>query len=339
MRAMDTPQLAMIDDLGFASLLAPLTQEEFFASIRDRRPAHVPGPPDKFAFAMSWDALNRILDQSAIWTPQTLRLVLDTVPVPPEQYARQGTGRDGRPTRLVDFERVRALVGRGAAIVLNDTETLTPGMKRIAEILGETPGGRVQGNLYCSWKKHQAFGAHFDTHDVFAMQVIGEKIWRIYQRHFRDPVNHPAFTQLDRAFHEKHKGALLMEVHMRPGDLLYIPAGFYHEALAESGASVHVAFGIVPVIGLDVVSMLFERGVADELFRARLPHPSERGGKALDEHLLRLAGRMRELLRDPKLRGQIEKTIRDCRFAADRIALPDDVGEDDAVGREPGTAA
>jgi len=325
---MDMPTPRSPGGFGFAELLAPLSPEEFARDIQGKKPVHVPGAsPDKFAFAMSWDLLNGILDQSGIWTPQTLNLVLDKGVLPAAEYTREATGRDGRPMSVLDFDKVRAHVARGASLVLNEIETLTPGMKRIAETLAREPGGKVQANLYCSWQKRQAFDVHFDTHDVFALQIAGDKVWRVYQRHFKDPINHPAFKLIDQRAHDTNKGALLMEVTMRPGDLMYIPRGFYHEALAESGATVHLSFSIVTLIGLDIVSLLFEHGVLDEVFRAAVPQPSVRGGAALDEYLMRLAGRMREILRDPTVRKQLEQMLAAYRNPVQRIKLPDDAGK------------
>ena len=312
---------------GLADLLAPLTTQEFLNSIYEKKPIHIQGTAEKFAFAMSWDILNGILNQSSIWTPQSLQLVLDTDTVPPQQYTREGLALNGGTTLQIDFEKVRALVGRGASLVLNSIEGLTPGVKRIAELLGREPGGKVQTNLYCSWQAHQAFDVHFDTHDVFAMQVTGEKNWRIYQRHFQYPINHPAFKMLPVSYHHQHKGPLLMEFTMRPGDLVYIPRGYYHEAMAQSDSTVHLSFSVVKMIGVDVLTVLYEHGVMDDVFRAHLPDPTAREGKALDEHLMRIAGRLRELLREPKIRTQIESAITGFRYPVDRIKLPDDAGK------------
>jgi hypothetical protein len=324
---MDVPHPRLPETFTFADLVAPAARETFLADILGKKPLHVPGTPAKFAFAMSWELLNGILDQSAIWTPQTLQLAINGNTVPPAQYVRQGLMRDGAPGALIDFDKVRALVRQGASIVLNGIETLTPGIKQIADALACETNGKVQANLYCSWKRQQAFDVHFDTHDVFAMQIAGDKVWRIYQRHFKDPVNHPAFKKLDTSFHHQHKGAPLMEFTMRPGDLVYIPRGFYHDALAESEASVHVSFSVIHAIGIDVVTVLYELAIMDEVFRQALPSPELRGGAALDEHLMRLVGRMREMLRDPKARARVEQLIRDFRSPVERLKLPDDAGE------------
>ena len=130
--------------------------------------------------------------------------------------------------------------------------------------------GKVQGNLYLS-SRRQGFGAHFDTHDVYAVHVEGTKTWHIYEA-APTTIAHPMFKTLGREHHEKAKGAKLMDVHMEPGDLLYLPRGQYHDALADEGGTMHIAFGITYPIGMDV-TFLFDRVVAEPEFRANLPRP------------------------------------------------------------------
>ena len=84
------------------------------------------------------------------------------------------------------------------------------------------------------------------------------------------------FKTLGREHHEKAKGAKLMDVHMEPGDLLYLPRGQYHDALADEGGTMHIAFGITYPIGMDVMTFLFDRVVAEPEFRANLPRPAPR---------------------------------------------------------------
>ncbi|MGI9509516.1 MAG: JmjC domain-containing protein, partial [Geminicoccaceae bacterium] len=158
-------------------------------------------------------------------------------------------------------------------------------------------GGKVQGNLYCSSQRRQGFAAHFDTHDVYAVHVEGTKTWHIYEGRAADPIAHPMFKTLGREHHEKAKGKLLMDVRMEPGDLLYLPRGQYHDALADEGGAVHIACGVTYPIGMDVMSMLFERVLAEPAFRANLPRASEGG---TNERLALLADKIGDVLRDPK---------------------------------------
>ena len=120
-------------------------------------------------------------------------------------------------------------------------------------------GGTVQANLYLSSKRKQGFKAHFDFHDVFAMHVMGEKTWSVFQGSADNPIKHPMFEGWPRERHDQLKGELWREVRLRPGDLLYLPRGQYHYALADDGPCVHVAWGVTYPIGMDVVSYAFER--------------------------------------------------------------------------------
>ena len=65
---------------------------------------------------------------------------------------------------------------------------------------------------------------------------------------------------------------------LRPGDLLYLPRGQYHYALADDGPCVHIAWGVTYPIGMDVVSYAFERMVGEAVGRANLPR--DRAGVA-----------------------------------------------------------
>ena len=38
----------------------------------------------------------------------------------------------------------------------------------------------MQANSYYTPRRSQGFAVHHDTHDVFVLQVAGEKHWRVY---------------------------------------------------------------------------------------------------------------------------------------------------------------
>ena len=85
----------------------------------------------------------------------------------------------------------------------------------------------MQSNLYCSRKSRQAFAPHFDLHDVFAVHCEGEKAWRVFEGREELPINHPRF-QVPEADRPARMGGLLMEPLLKPGDVLFIPRGWWH---------------------------------------------------------------------------------------------------------------
>ena len=313
-----------IDSLD--ALLAPMSVAEFLSDYRGRKPLHIKGAADKFADVMSWDSLSDLINQTSIWSSASLQLVMDGERVPPAEYCAPTVGRDNANILMPDTDRVRGWLQKGASLLLNDIDQLTPGLKSAATTLEQGLGGKVQGNLYCSWKAHPGFGSHYDTHEVFAVHIAGEKTWRIYECPTPDVIRHARFLIADDAFHDRNKGRLTAEVTLRPGDLLYIPRGWYHDALAKSEATIHVAFGLTCPIGLDLFSMLFERAVADEAFRAVVPRSESAGDgtAAVAGHLAGLGDRIARFTRDPAMVEQFAAFMDAYRYPRGRLSLPGD---------------
>jgi ribosomal protein L16 Arg81 hydroxylase len=212
---------------------------------------------------------------------------------------------------------------RGASLVANDVGPLSEPLRAVTRLIEEAIGCKVRANLYCSWRAHPGFATHYDTHDVYAVHLVGRKTWRIYQRQFVDPIAHAAFRNLPQEYFDRNRGAVSQEVNLEPGDLLYIPRGWYHDALATSEATMHIAFGATPVIGLDVVTHLFERAVHDPAFRAAVPRETDQA--ALTAHIAALGDRLAQLARDEAFVRQFAQYIASYRFSQPPIALPGDV--------------
>ena len=165
---------------SFADLVAPLDVDEFLNGYHDRRWVHLPGAPERFADVMSWTDLNRLLNMR-VWTSRTFQMALDRQRVPAEAYCEPGVDRSHQQSLQPNARKVQEWLARGASVVLNEVETLHPVIHDVVQILERTLGAKSSANIYVSWQAHQAFDAHYDRHDVFALQVLGEKKWNIYE--------------------------------------------------------------------------------------------------------------------------------------------------------------
>jgi hypothetical protein len=196
-------------------------------------------------------------------------------------------------------------------MVLNDIDQLTPELTAFAKAMENALGGKVQGNLYQSSKRKQGFKVHYDTHDVFAVHCEGEKVWPVFEGRAEDPIAHSMFKSVPQEAHEEAKGKLWKEVRLKPGDLLYLPRGQYHYALADDGGCIHIAFGVTYPIGIDLVGYLYERLIADPLCRRNLPQGDP---GALNGHLAGLGQRIAEILAAPATQADIEGFIKGYRY-------------------------
>jgi hypothetical protein len=190
------------------------------------------------------------------------------------------------------------------------------GLAGISTALEGAGLGKAQANVYISWQSHKAFHTHYDTHDVWAVQVEGEKIWNIWEGRADYPIAHPAFRGQPQAHHDQARGKLRGTVHMKPGDLLYLPRGWYHDALAEAPSSVHIAYGVHAPLGMDLMSILAERVLYDPEFRKPLPRQdgSNPAKFALTQRAGLLGQRLSELCRDPKVMEVLAQFVGNYRY-------------------------
>ena len=214
---------------------------------------------------VSLKILDDMLSKSNIWNNQNFIMMLDQKKINYNDYSSMSidvTGNNIRP----DVDKVQRLVSKGASIILNDIEKYNTNLLKISDELQRLTQGRCQGNLYFSMASHKAFGPHFDLHDVFAIHFEGEKVWNIYQNIEASPINHPVF-RISPDERIKRAGKLIDQVTLRPGDLLYIPRGQYHDALASKNGAIHVAFGLTYFKAIDLMSTIWEKFILNDFMR------------------------------------------------------------------------
>jgi mannose-6-phosphate isomerase-like protein (cupin superfamily) len=303
-------------------LSAILSDEEIEALAEARRsltPYLATGNRDRLKAFSSMAEFEDIVNQSGIWTPDRLQVFLDTQKVPPQNYFTQLQVYNGTRYRIVP-ENLQNVLRRGASLVLNDIDSMSEGLKTLKAVIADYSNGKVESNLYYSQPGHQAFPVHFDVHDVFAFQIEGRKRWRIYQQAHRFPINHLAFLSGDTAQHEKAKGDVSMEFVFRQGDVLYIPAGYYHQAICTDSTSLHLTFSAIEMIGLDVVSELFDMGVLTEFFRTPVAR-SAAGPKEVDEYVRTLSKEIETLVTSPVFVNELKRKLRNFSHPSGNISI------------------
>jgi ribosomal protein L16 Arg81 hydroxylase len=287
-------------------LLDPVGREAFFADTFGKSWLHVPGGPERVSDIMSLDILSSLLSMTSVWTAQSMRVYVDREAVPVEDYCSPALSQTGQQVMRPDPEKVQSWIGRGASLALNDVDTLTPGIAAIANALQTATGGKAQTNLYFSMRQRQAFGPHHDTHEVFALHCCGEKTWNLYKNRADAPVAHPAYKKSFEAY-EAEAGPVERQVTMKPGDLLYLPRGQYHDALADSDGSVHLTFGVTMPKLLDLMPMVWEAAVTSPAVRADLPVKPD--AQALEKSLAALADELRNLVTSTNFRQQAARNL------------------------------
>jgi ribosomal protein L16 Arg81 hydroxylase len=273
--------------MNFAEFIAPMSVETFMSDHFGRRPVHIEGESQRRGL-LTMTRLEELLSVRPHWSADNLKLILNSRPVLGEHFLD-----DSR----ADPAKVQLFLRMGASLVGDHIEDIDAAVRQTASMLSERFAGTAGANVYCSFKGIRAFNSHCDLHEVFAVQLEGEKVWQIYENRAEAPVEalegESAQAMIDRA-----KGKVMMTVRMRPGDLLYIPRGFFHDALADSNASLHLTFGVRPLDGRYIFRLLEELAVRDAKFRDYLP--DARGNpEGLRAHFAGLADQLASMMRSP----------------------------------------
>jgi hypothetical protein len=192
--------------------------------------------------------------------------------LPPDQFCLWGKNRLGDRVRVPDHAKIAGLLRQGATLVVDFIDRLDPSLRAIAEILEAVLLAPVTASTFISWQRQQGYPVHFDTQEVFALQVAGRKAWRLYSGRFEHPAELKGYraSDLDPESKRAAMGQVETRVELAPGDLLYVPAGQFHEALALEEASLHISFGVMRPTAHDFLTTLMEGLPADPAFRKPL---------------------------------------------------------------------
>lgn len=289
-------------------LLQPISPEHFLGEYVGRKPLHIPASGDGAkASILTWPDFNRLLGQGSLWTSAHLRLMRNYVAVPPDQYCHPVATPQGEVLRPWP-QKVEVFLSAGASLIANDVLSIHEPLMRIGETLSRTFAASIGANIYCSFRGVQAFGTHFDNHDVIVIQTGGTKVWNLYASRADNPIENFPDDDATRRWFEQTRGALMQQVTMQPGDVLYLPRGWYHDALATDGPSLHVTFAITPLHGRTLLSLLNLEAMKNPAYRAFAPPATEDGGAALAAHLAEYGQILARIAASPAFREEVARS-------------------------------
>ena len=232
----------------------------------EKKYIHLKNENESLKKVMNVKSLNKLISMHNCWDNKNFSLVLNKNTIPFTAFFTKGDTL-GFAKTAPDPIKVENYLRKGASLVLNDLIYFSNEIEKLASDLQSITNGRCQANLYFSMQSHQAFAPHFDTHDVFALHCEGEKIWNIYENFEKDPINHPIYKQELNDKTEK-PGKIIDQVLLKPGDLLYLPRGQFHDALASKNGAMHIAFGITYLKPIDIFQYYYDQLIINDFFRS-----------------------------------------------------------------------
>jgi hypothetical protein len=281
--------------------IEPVAADEFLAEHWERKPLVVPrGEADRFEDLLSAGDVERLITETAIRTP-SFRLVKAGATV--DGYVRDLSWRPAPFTGVADVRRVLAEFEAGATIVLQGLHHSWLPLARYCRQLEAFFGHPAQANAYFTPRGSQGLPVHHDTHEVFTLQVAGEKRWLVYEPALELPLKTQRYRSALGA-----PGEPVLDVTQAAGDTLYLPRGWLHQALTSKTDSLHITVGVNVRTWLDEARAALDR-TADELdFRRGVDGAEPPDLPALDRETAAHRARRRLVrTRRPILDGQLSE--------------------------------
>ena len=270
------PNTRMISDLK--SLVDPLGQPEFLALLRERKLTFLPGcGSHRFETLLNWETLNYLLDSATLPLAE-LRVVRESVPIPTNIYVRQGR---------VDSAALSKLLDRGVSLVFNMLHEHVPALRRLCKNLARDTLEQISAAAVVTSGRGGAIKCHYDDQDLIILQIAGTKSWRVF--------NSPIGNSVSNMAAGSPEGPPVFDQVLEPGDLLFLPARFWHHCENGPNRSLHVSILFIPPNGQHVMTALMSQLSSDETFNRPLTRHSSL--ESLAEHETALKVRLVETIR------------------------------------------
>lgn len=211
-----------------------LDPERFLAETWQKRPLLIRGAWRDWSNPLAPDELAGLaceaeVESRLVWQPAPGRWELEHGPVAPERFATLDKGPWTLLVQAVDHH--------------------VPEVAALIEPFRFIPDWRIDDVMVSYANAGGGVGPHFDQYDVFLVQGLGQRRWRVGPRCD------------DSARLLPHDGLRLLadfdpedEWVLEPGDILYVPPGFAHDGVAVSDDCMTYSIGFRAPSRADLVS-------------------------------------------------------------------------------------
>ena len=156
------------------------------------------------------------------------------------------------PGNYVLLGKLLGLFADGGTIHISNLQKYNSSALAAAKHLSRYFGCPVEADLWLT--RHNQFPAylHYDAYDIFTVQLHGEKRWRIYE-----PISVPE-ARTDPALSWDTVTEPVLDIIIKPGDVLYMPRFTPHAVTTVENYSVHLGIGVHSLTWRNLVELALD---------------------------------------------------------------------------------
>lgn len=324
----------------FAELVGD--EREFFTTYFARRPLFRPGAlPGDMSEILSIADLDDIVHQEGLRSSLFRMLGPGTGAAGPFLTKRLHLRREGQSFEdALSADKVYAHFRTGKTLIHAGLNHTRPNLRALCGLLTEKFAAPSEAVAFLTPAGQQGTGAHSDPSDVYVIQLAGTKRWRVW------PTPGTRRVGEDRAYVVAEMPEPVLDVSLRPGDVLYLPYGTPHVAVAEGEVSLHLTLVALTSMWSQLISRVLETVLAEDSEFWDVPYagdPPETLAAALAGKVKALTQRLDQVdltaaLQRVMSAGRAYEGVVRGRFFQDMAAV-DHIGADTVVAAVPDSAA
>ena len=195
---------------------------------------------DEWTSLLSVATLWKTLTSNTLRFP-SVRVYEDGRPVDESEFTYTWRYGGEEFPHVIDGHRVQALASKGATVIFQSLEQHFDGVTALCrsyETLFQCP---VQANAFYTPPDEQGVAAHYDSTDVFVLQVDGSKEWKLWGFYEELASGTSPYFQ-SRLDEYAAENPFRESFTLRAGEFLYLPRGMVHQASSAGNGSLHIAF-------------------------------------------------------------------------------------------------
>lgn len=246
------------DPLAF--LIDPIPSDKFLKDYHERK--HLlcsRNEPDRYSKLLSIERIDEIISDSEL-PAAALQMARSNPPIKRQDFSFSNGN--------IDRGAVVRHYQQGATVILPQMHFADGTLFDFCHHMEMQFSTGVQTNIYLTPPGQQGFNTHYDDHDVFVIQIQGEKRWRLFDKPLDNPYRGEGFHP------SKFKpGDVKEEFVLKAGDCVYVPRGLMHDA-QNSGEepSLHITIGTLVKTWADfMLEAISSVALREPEFRKSLP--------------------------------------------------------------------
>lgn len=178
--------------------------------------------------------------------PPYIKLNLNGSGVPEKGYTRSVIVQGTNVTDTVVASKVYELFKAGATVTWSSLNHVLPKMRVLADMINSELSVRTDPVAFLTPAGRKGYPPHHDPVDLFIVQLSGTKRWKLWDMPNPRKGDNESYT------HEE-LGEPTLDILLSQGDVLYLPYGTPHAAVAEEQTSLHLSIMMRPRMWSDLL--------------------------------------------------------------------------------------